>query len=257
MIYNNAIVTKNAAYRESGALIEGTQRISLEQPQTYWQQSNLELTCSINQKPSKTIKTAIYVGRIPLHFGHFLIEGLPKLHQMYQLDFPYIGYITKGFLPEGIKHMPEEQARKILNLLSSQKFYEIDGDESILVENMIFSKPPLTISHTVHDPLCMSQLTTTLAQRCNDLYNLSDIEILKLNRYEDEIESYSNNPEDELSLQIAKVYNAKKLIGNVGSNTHLSMFAKSICITDFKYRNEPTQTDRNQYICELIRTYNI
>lgn len=49
----------------------------------------------------------------------------------------------------------------------------------------------------------------------------------------------SNNPNDPITLQIAKVANSKKLSGKTGSNTHLSMFANQNTLIEFIPRNDP------------------
>lgn len=256
MIYHNVIVNQNAAYKENHALILNSQRITLEQPHHYWQQANLDLSLSKILKPSKTIQQAIYIGRIPLHFGHFLIEGLPKMVDLPFLNLPFIGYLTKGFLPPNIKAMEEDQARTLIKMISKNKFIEIKENENILVKNLIFNDPPLTISHTVHDPEKMSKLILHITKECKKLHPMNEIENLYLNRLDEELKENSNNPNDPITLQIAKVANAKSLEGKSGSNTHLSMFANKFTKTNFIPRNDPDQTDRNQLLCELIRMYN-
>ena len=65
-----------------------------------------------------------------------------------------------------------------------------------------------------------------------------------------------SNPSYHISKQIAMVYKSKKLSGITGSNTHISMFAKHSAITNFKSRGDYLQGDRNQCICDLIRSFN-
>lgn len=256
MIYHNTIVTQNAAYLENNSILENSQRIPTHQPQHYWQQANLEISLSKNLIPNKIVKEAIYIGRIPLHFGHFLIEGLSKMTDLPFLNLPFIGYLTKGFLPPNIYPMKESEARKIINIISKNTFIELNENDQVLVENLHFNTPPMTISHTVHDPVKMSKLIKHISKECKSLHPMKEINHLILNRLEDPVLENSNNPNDPITLQIAKVSNAKKLSGKTGSNTHLSMFANQNTITEFIPRNDPEQTDRNQLLCDLIRMYN-
>lgn len=256
MIYNNTIITQQAAYLENHSILLDSQRINLDQPQHYWQQANENLTLSKNLKPNKIVKEAIYIGRIPLHFGHFLLEGLPKMHQLPFLNLPFIGYLTTGNLPENIFPMKESEARNLIKIISQNQFIEILPDDQILVENLFFEKPPLTLSHTIHDPVKMSKLIKHITTKCKDLHPMKEIEHLHLNRLDEPIEENSNNPNDPITLQIAKTANAKHLSGKAGSNTHLSIFAKNVTTTDWIPRKDPEQTDRNQLICDLQKTYN-
>ena len=256
MIYHNTIVTQDAAYKENTAIIPFTQRISLDQPQHYWQQANQEIHLSKQFTPNKFYKQAIYIGRIPLHFGHFLIEGLPKMSDLPFLDLPFIGYLTRGNLPPETNTLKESEARKLINLISKNQFIEIETNDQIKVDQLFFSKPPLTISHTVHDPQKMSKLIKHITTECHKIHNIQPIDTLYLNRIDEEILNISNDPNSELTLQIDKVANAKILLGKTGSNTHLSMFANNKTITNFTPRGNPYDTDRNQLLCELIRMYN-
>lgn len=105
-IIKNSYVNRNGAYYNSGGLIEGTQRISINHQTKYWQQGNIENFLSLNVDnigDEIKIKEAIYVGRIPTHFGHFIMEGMARLCDVVNINKPIIGYITDGYLPEGIK----------------------------------------------------------------------------------------------------------------------------------------------------------
>lgn len=257
MIYHNTIVTQEAVYLENNSLLLNSQRISTEQPQHYWQQANSNLTLSKNLSPNKIVKEAIYIGRIPLHFGHFLIEGLSRMTELPFLNLPFIGYLTPGNLPPNIYPMKESEARTLIKLITKNTFIELKENDQTLVETLYFNPPPMTLSHTVHDPVRMSKLIQHIVKDCKSLHPMKEIDHLTLNRHEDPLSENSNNPNDPITLQIAKVANCKKLSGKAGSNTHLSMFANQKTITEFIPRNDPEQTDRNQLLCDLIRMYNI
>lgn len=166
---------------------------------------------------------------------------------------PYFGntYITKNF-----HKTYKEQKEILIQIISQNQFIEILPDDQILVENLFFEKPPLTLSHTIHDPVKMSKLIKHITTKCKDLHPMKEIEHLHLNRLDEPIEENSNNPNDPITLQIAKTANAKHLSGKAGSNTHLSIFAKNVTTTDWIPRKDPEQTDRNQLICDLQKTYN-
>lgn len=92
-IITEAIVNRGAAYNSVGGLITGTQRISEKHTIDYWQQANFSINLAIdinNLKDIKEIETAVYVGRIPTHFGHFLMEGLARL--CYTCNFKFTDY---------------------------------------------------------------------------------------------------------------------------------------------------------------------
>ena len=57
-------------------------------------------------------------------------------------------------------------------------------------------------------------------------------------------------------LKIAKISFANELYGNVGSNTHLGIFAKKDAIINWTPRGSYEEGDRNQLICDLVKTYN-
>jgi hypothetical protein len=260
VIYNNVYVTRTAAYRSNGAIIPGTQRISTEQPQKYWQGANIDVKLYKDfalYDEVINIDSAVYVGRIPKHFGHFLLEGLPRMCDLINLKLPFVGYITEGCLPEGIKSMKVEEIYKMISLISSEKFYEIAENEIYFCNTLFVPTLPVVLSHTVQDPVKMSTLINHIVVRCRDLHSdVLDIEHLHLNRLEEKISERSNDPNDPLTLQIAKVSRAKSLYGKAGSNTHLSMFAGKFTKLNWQNRNDPDQTDRNQLICDLIKTYN-
>ena len=113
-IIKNSYVNRNGAYYNSGGLVEGTQRILINHQSIYWQQSNVEnhLSLNINEiKDEIKIEEAIYIGRIPTHFGHFIMEGMARLCDVVNINKPIIGYITDGYLPEGIKPTPQKEIR--------------------------------------------------------------------------------------------------------------------------------------------------
>jgi len=214
-IVKQSYINRNGAYYNSGGLIEGTQRILISHQSKYWQQGNVENFLAI--KPDKIevkIDEAIYIGRIPTHFGHFLMEGMARLCDVVNLNKPIIGYITDGYLPEGIKPTPQKEIRWVINSATNEFFYEIGDDNIYLVETLYVPTLPYHLSHSCSEPWRMSSIIKKIVDIANELY------------------------------------------GTVGSNTHLSIFAKSDAKTYWTPRGSYQDSDRNQLICDLIKTYN-
>jgi hypothetical protein len=106
----------------------------------------------------------------------------------------------------------------------------------------------------------MSSLINKIVD-CSRIENGDVIEIEKyyLSRYEDEKENSKfiySDPTELISRQIAKISFANELYGKVGSNTHLSIFAKYNAKTNWIPRDNYREGDRNQLICDLVKTYN-
>ena len=263
-IIKNAYVNRNGAYFNSGGLIEGTQRISINHQTKYWQQANVENPLSLNiddNEIKNNIGEAIYIGRIPTHFGHFIMEGMARLCDVVNLNKPIIGYITDGYLPEGILPTPQKEIRWMIQSATNEHFYEINKNEIYLVETLYVPKLPYHLSHSCSEPWRMSQIIKKIVD-CARSENIDVVEIKKycLSRYEDIKENSDftySDPTESISRQIAKISLANELYGKVGSNTHLSMFAKSETKTNWIPRGTYKEGDRNQLICDLVKTYNI
>jgi hypothetical protein len=262
-IVKDALVTRDGAYYSSGGLIPGTQRFPTNHRMEYWQQGNLELNLAVklNRKPNRVMETALYAGRIPLHFGHFLMEGLPRMCDSVEFsDIPMVGYYTEGFLPEGIEAMDIEDAKRIVEAFSSNGLSEIEDKEVVQVKQLILPELPLVLSQSCSEPWRMTEMISLIVKRALELYpNTKEIGYLYLTRLKEEAqhpEVIQNHPSDDIFLQIAKVVKANCLAGVIGSNTHLSMFASKRTKTEWMPRGDYEQAHRNQCICDLIRTYN-
>jgi hypothetical protein len=262
-IIKNAFVNRNGSYYESGGIVDGTQRILTNHQTKYWQQGNVEnmLAIDVNNIINLIeIKEAIYVGRIPMHFGHFIMEGMARLCDVVNLDKPIIGYITMGYLPDGIKSTPEKEIRWFISCATDQYFYEVNDDETYFVKNLFVPKLPYHLSQSCSEPWRMTNLIKKIVFDCRLKHSdINEIDVLYLKRNEEEVfykECVISDPNSELSKQIAMVSKANKLIGKCGSNTHLSIFAKNNCFTEWTQRGNFNECDRNQLICDLIKTYN-
>jgi len=263
-IVRNAFVNRIGAYYESGGLIEGTQRIPINHQSYYWQQANFENTLSINSNNISNkieIDEAIYIGRIPTHFGHFLMEGLPRLCDVVNIDKPIIGYITDGFLPDGIKPTPEKEIRWVIMTATKEYFYEINEDETYLVKILFVPKLPYHLSNSCSEPWRMVNLINKLVTTArNENDDITNIDFYHLTNYHDNVVSivfkYSD-PNESLSKQIAKISYADNLFGKIGSNTHLSLFAKWEAKTNWESRSSYKESDRNQLICDFVKTFNL
>lgn len=262
-IINNSYVNRNGAYYTSGGLIEGTQRILINHQTKYWQQGNIENFLSLNLdniKDEIKIGEAIYIGRIPTHFGHFIMEGMARLCDVVNVNKPIIGYITDGYLPEGIKSTPQKEIRWVIQSATKEHFYEINENETYLVETLYVPKLPYHLSHSCSEPWRMNSIIKKIIN-CARSENNDVIELDKycLTRYEDIKENANfiySDPTEPTSRQIAKISLANELYGKIGSNTHLSIFAKSEAKTNWIPRGSYQEGDRNQLICDLVKTYN-
>ena len=274
-IIKNGFVTQNGAYYNSGGLVNDSQRITSNHVMDYWQQGNITTNLAINKNEIlKLIKIekALYVGRIPLHFGHFIIEGLARLCDAANFDIPIIGYLTTGFLPEGILTTPIDDIRWVINSVTNQYFYEITDSETYQIETLYVPKLPIILSQSCSEPWRFTPIIKKIVTSALELYpddfrqiaNPTKIEKLYLRRYEEmnkcniepSIYNRESNPTDSLAKQISYVCRADTLLGVMGSNTHLSIFAKSNVKTIWTHRGD-LNTYRNQLICDLIKTYNI
>jgi hypothetical protein len=189
------------------------------------------------------------------------MEGLARLCEAINLNIPIIGYITNGFLPEGIKPTPIDDIRWVITSITNQHFYEIEDYEMFKVKRLYIPELPIILSQSCSEPWRMTNMITKIVtaarlkhpninQPINDLY---------LKRYE-EIElnhdiTYSD-PTSELSRQIANISYTKKLTGLSGSNTHASIFANHNTLTEWKSRGNFIETDRNQSICDIVKSFN-
>jgi hypothetical protein len=259
-IVTNAFVNQNGAYYNTGGIIEGTQRILCDNNSQYWQQGNINNTLAIVSPENFTeISEAVYIGRIPTHLGHFIMEGMPRLCDISIINKPIIGYITDGFLPEGIKSLPKNEVKWFINVLNQETFYEINENEFFYVKTLYVPKLPYHLSHSCAEPWRMSTLIKKIVEHCRLKHNnIHTIQKYWLSRYED-IKNDNfvfSNPIEELSLQITKISLADNLYGNIGSNTHLSIFGKTNAKTYWNLDNTFIERTRNQLICDLIRTYN-
>jgi hypothetical protein len=268
-LIKNAYVTQSGAYYSSGGLVVGSQRIPSNHLMEYWQQANIETSLALkieNNSKIKKVKEALYIGRIPLHFGHFLLEGMPRLCDVCTFKIPIIGFTTKGLIPKGlipkgIFTTPIESINWVIDILKNKKLYQVSEKEIYQVENLFIPELPLQLSQSCAEPQRMTPMIKKIVEAARKKNSkISYIENLYLKRSNEKISKRNkhtiSDPSDHISKQIAMVSYAKKLYGNAGSNTHISMFAHQTCRTNFNPRGDFQQTDRNQLICDLIKTFN-
>ena len=108
----------------------------------------------------------------------------------------------------------------------------------------------------------MSKLISRIVSSARQLHSKNKtIDSLWLSRYNEDINRNKydviSDCKSSLSKQIADISDAEKLYGNSGSNTHLSIFAKSNTKTEWIQRGNFLETDRNQLICDLVKTFNL
>lgn len=268
----NVLVNKDGAYHHFGlgefGLINGTARININHPNEYWRGAYEETPNIIKPHSHKNIPVAIYVGRIPLHLGHFIMEGLPKINLISEYSFNqranFIGYITEGILPSGsVTALDINDVTQIINIAMDDKygyrhrFYDCE-DMNYMVEDFYYithEKYPYFLSDHVANPGDITPLIQKIKEYSLKRYPQEAIKELYLPRHDDDNFSYDKWPEN-LFEQIAKVSVAEKLTGRMGSNTHLAIFANKDTVCEFEKRGAAHETVRNQLICELVKTYN-
>jgi hypothetical protein len=188
------------------------------------------------------------------------MEGMARLCDVVNINKPIIGYITDGYLPEGIIPTPEKEIRWIIQVSTNEQFYEIGDDETYLANTLYVPTLPYHLSHSCSEPWRMKTIINKIVNESRKAnIDICEIEKYFLCRYEDNkenIEYQYSSPTESISRQIAKISFADKLFGRIGSNTHLSMFAKWNAITNWTPRGSYREGDRNQLICDLIKTYN-
>lgn len=232
----------------------------------YWQQANVETSMAIDVKPLSDVEEvdeAMYIGRIPQHFGHFLMEGLPRMCDASSMQAMTIGHITKGFLPEGIQAMNIEDVRWAIYAATPKHFIHLDESTVFKVSKLYVPTLPITLSRSCAEPWRMSNMIRWMveaARRHNP--DVERSESLYLQRLgEDGLEHLDSSwklsdTSSPLSAQVARISYAKRIGGTIGSNTHLGMFAHQTCETQWKPRGDWKQADRNQSICDLVKSYN-
>ena len=265
-IIKNSFVDRDAAYHASGGIIYDTQRITKNHSMEYWQQGNCETFLGKkfgSVENIKIIDQALYVGRIPTHFGHLIMEGLARLCDAPSIRIPIIGYVTDGFLPEGIFPTPKKDVDWLISTITDQIFYQIEEGETYNVKNLYVPTLPYFLSQHCAEPWRMSDLIKKVVDQAQSLHGnnleVDDLYLIANNQNVDTkyLNCKFSDPTSELSKQIAIASQAKKLYGNTGSNTHISIFAKKNCLTEWKQRGDFDQADRNQLICDLVKTYNL
>ena len=267
-LITNAYVTSNGVYNEQGGLIIGSQRISNNHPDVYWQQSNIELTLSkdiTKFKIKKTIPSVVFVGRIPRHFGHFIMEGLPRLCDVYKLNLPIICDIVTGNLPPDMRVLPVEDIKWVISCLTKKKIYKHPIKEEVYkVKNLYIPDLPFHLSHNCSEPERMKEMISKIIscvwkkhlklpiKRIDNLYLIRDGE--KLNKSLSKKYTIANT-KAHISKQICDVSIADSLHGIIGSSTHISIFAHQNCLLRLTPRKH-IQAVRNQAICDLVKSYN-
>ena len=265
-IISNAYITQDGVYNSAGGLVEGTQRISSNHLLPYWQQGNLDqkLALPLDELSKRldidTIEEAVYVGRIPMHLGHFLIEGLGRLSDVVGLSLPVVGYFTLGILPQGILPIPSGSFQWLISAI-------LDGSDGIFVtehkvqyvKTLLIPEQPIILSQSCAEPWRLTPLISKIveyARKANP--DVQHIDRLHLKRYNepDDFFYQPNSPLDPIHRQIARVSHADYLYGTAGSNTHLSIFGKQNARTEWLPRGNYQETMRNQLICDLVKTYN-
>jgi hypothetical protein len=271
-IIENAFVDKFGAYYESGGLIIGSQRFPSNHQVKYWQQVNLEVNLSKNFNDDtshykcdvpdvKIIPEAIYVGRLPTHFGHFLLEGIPRLAEASIMDKPVIGYIFSDKCKSKYCKQARKNVKWLFNTIIKQKKYKIKKNAVYQVKKLYVPQQPIILSQSAAEPWKLESTINKIVMAAREEHlDMKKIKKLYLKRVGEKIKKkflYTiSSPTNDVSKQIAMVSCAENLYGLVGTNTHLSIFAQATATTNWKRRGLFIERIRNQTICDLVKTYN-
>lgn len=266
-LIKNAYVTRAGVYNSVGGLIIGSQRINNNHPDLYWQQAGLELTLSKDFKESKiqkTINKAVFVGNIPQHFGHFIMEGLPRLCDVHKLNLPMIGCIATGNLPPEMRVLPVEDIKWVISCLTNKKFHQTQPKKIYKVENLYVPDLPYHLSHHCTEPERMTDMIKLIVNKAIQTIPKNQQFIIKnlyLPRDGEKLTKSILNKHTiasthfHISGQIANVVRAESLHGIIGSSTHISIFAHQNCLLNLTPRKH-IQAVRNQAICDLVKSFN-
>lgn len=263
-IYQNAYVDDKAAYFSSGGIIPDTARIPTSHLMEYWQQDNCEIPSAQSFKDVKIYKeidAALYVGRIPSHFGHFLMEGLPRLCDAIHLNIPIIGHIAYGKTKKPEHLIQIKSIEWMLKNITKEKFYRVKTNKIYKIKNLYISDLPILLSQHCAEPWRMTPLIDRIVTKARKKFPKykDNNRPLYLKRIGEEInfDGDISDPTTHVAEQIARVSYASELHGKAGSNSHVSMFAKFNAFTNWKERHDDfIQTNRNQLICDIIKTFN-
>jgi len=277
-IVKNYIITKGSIYDQWGGIVE-PYRFDINLPSHYWQQAHNETFMSIdyNKVKNKCKKIpeekALYVGCVSMHLGHFLLESLQKFIDIYHLPntIPVIVDIAPGFLPPGIKHLPMEDVEWVLRSFIKNEFYELptlkkneddkkENDLDYYGNTLYIPEKYIQLSSWCEKPYMFADILKVIVDKAREISTVKPCDKIFLSRYETtSILKFfkANDPTSRIYDQIALVSYAKELRGDIGSNTHLSMFASADCKCTWTQNRKNSEGTKNQALCDMIKSFNI
>lgn len=271
-IFDNCYVNSLGAWDSSGVLIEGTTRISKNNREKYWQQANHEIKVSLNFKDirvSKRITKAFYLGWLPQHYGHFIMETLPRCRDWIDYNIPGIGDTGLGLLPERAMKTPKESSEWLLRAMSKNHLIGIKqyiNESYIFVKKLYVGINPYNLSTNCPAPWRMSKIIEKIVNAARaENPSENEKERLYLKRHDESLDEISEKkfqideivlPEMSISRQIAKISKARSLYGKAGSNAHACIWARADTELNFTDDRNYVDCRRNQAICQLVKTYN-
>lgn len=214
----------------------------------------------------KFIDECVFIGGVTNHIGHFILEPLALLAKANLMpnNTPIMYYLGDAVLPEDVLPCPKEEIKTVVDSINLNQLNIPKKGQFFHVSKLYVLDKPWVLSHSCPEPWVFKNTLEKIVNKAVDLYPMVTIEQLYLKRFgEKEINkdyTYSN-PNEPLLKQISRIYHAKKLIGQVGSNTHMCVFAKYDTETLWLKRDGTNsghyeESYRNQAICDLIKTYN-
>lgn len=266
-------------YDYKGVLIREALRLPHHHPNKYWSNYHhhvedlidMETILSYIKEENECgfnyfeIPECVYVGGITNHIGHFILESLSKLSEATMMSsIPTNYYIGDAVLPEGIVPCPKEEIKTVVDTLGLTQLEIPPKGAFYMVDTLYVPEKPYILSHSCSEPWKTTEMIKKIVSKAVKLYPMEEIDILYLKRFgeaEDNKGYTYSDPNLPLLEQISMIYHSRKLIGQVGSNTHMCVFAKYDTETEWKTREGGNsghyeESYRNQAICDLIKTFN-
>lgn len=287
-IYNNCYLFRGyeeanfTPYDSNGVLIQEALRLPHQNLNKYWSQwheaDNIKTKIDFDEVLEnlkdenrlgfnyRYVDECVFVGGVTNHIGHFILESLSKLTEAVLMPnkVPVCYFVGDAVLPEGITPCPKEEIATIVDAMDINQLKIPTRGEFYIIDTLYVPEKPYILSHSCSKPWQSQKMISKIVEKAIELYPMDYIDVLHLKRFgETEFDpSHTiSNPTLPLLEQISMIYHAKKLIGQVGSNTHMCIFAKYNTPTEWTVRKGSNsghyeESYRNQAICDLIKTFN-
>lgn len=263
-------------YDEHGVLISQSLRFLPNHPNEYWDNyfKSFKFDFDLNNyfenlKEDDSVEyhyidELFFIGGITNHIGHFIMESLPRISEYLTMptETPFTGWVGQAIVPDGIVTCKKEEIESLLPFLNSELNVSMKNEGIYRIKKLYLPELPIVLSKNCERPWQMKNILKLICELAVVRYPMDEIEHLHLVRFGENIEGKKctlSNPEFPLLEQISMIHHAKKLTGQVGSNTHLCVFSKYDTVTEWTRRDRDNsghyiESYRNQAICDLVKT---